>query len=469
MDDQLELPTSIAPRDQEDEGGDSSDEEGVQDWTNIPGIHGLSRAAIPKRGEKEFEPATDGPTALQSHVLNRSRNAMFEALRGSRGASSKTISYAVWHPSIARAQVIVARGTHFSALGHSAVRPTLGSDRESSKTQKRLELMPEEALYLMERGSLFCWRASDLPKIMTVHPSDDMDLGDCDMSYGPPMTMQQAFTEMIGTEGLSLQHYIVYAYLKRLGFTVGRAIAPANTPLYPLPLPNNLTISCEPQIFSRLAREVIVQSHRTLSWLRNFIFGFRKPGLFVGMLGLWPRYFTGGSIFAALRNIQAGHDVPLKPRSTPSPIHEFKIFWNVWKPSTAWRKLGVPKPDFEIVVVDARKTPVPDLYQLSELFLSVEQRPPPPPRKRGPPNAKAAATQQKPQVQSQALVHPTNLIDRIRLALGFKIGQNLPIQKPNPFVHLKAGRKHIIIAAVDGSITHLMRFGEGSFEAWPMM
>jgi hypothetical protein len=36
MDDQLELPTSIVPKDQQDEDGESSGDEGMPDWTNIP-------------------------------------------------------------------------------------------------------------------------------------------------------------------------------------------------------------------------------------------------------------------------------------------------------------------------------------------------------------------------------------------------------------------------------------------------
>ena len=120
---------------------------------------------------------------------------------------SKTISYAVWHPELGRAHVIIARGTHFSALGHSAVRqPEDGSD--STKPQKRLELMPEEALYLMERGSLFCWRKTEVPASLMSSPEDFSNLEDCDLSSGAPMTVQQGFAEMIGMDGLTLSHYI---------------------------------------------------------------------------------------------------------------------------------------------------------------------------------------------------------------------------------------------------------------------
>ncbi|KAG9076822.1 hypothetical protein FRC06_009304, partial [Ceratobasidium sp. 370] len=114
----------------------------------------------------------------------------------------------------------------------------------------------------------------------------------------------------------------------------------------------------------------------------------------------------------------------------------------------------------------ARRTPVPDLYQLSGLFSSVEPRPPPPPRKRGPPNATVAASQQKSSAQKQVQGKPDSFWDRVRRVLGF---EPPPVQRPNPFVHLKAGRKSIIVAAVDGSMIHLVRFGEGDFAAWPMI
>jgi hypothetical protein len=46
-----------------------------------------SRPSLPKRGDKEFEPATDGATNLQTHSLNRARDAMFGALDAERGIS----------------------------------------------------------------------------------------------------------------------------------------------------------------------------------------------------------------------------------------------------------------------------------------------------------------------------------------------------------------------------------------------
>ncbi|CAE6404899.1 unnamed protein product [Rhizoctonia solani] len=470
MDDQLELPTSILSKDQQDEDDASSGDEGMPDWTNIPGVRGLSRAIIPKRGEKEFEPAKGGATALQSHVLAKSQNAMFSALKGSRGAASKTISYAVWYPKLGRAHVTVARGTHFSALGHSALRePEPNSD--SSKPQKRLELMPEEVLYLIERGSLFCWKESAVSTSMRGELGPDLD--DCDVSIGAPMSVQQAFTEMIGLDGLGIQHYLVYAYLKRLGYTVDRASAPANTPLYPLPPPNNVNArpflqKLRSSLYSVL-RLLALPIKRIQFTLSSLLFTHHGTSI-GGMLGLMPRSFTSASIFKSLRTMVSGHDTPLC-RYVPHQDTTFKVFWNVWKPSTPWRKLDVPKPDFEIAVVDARKTPVPDIYQLTEMFASVEPRPPPPPRKRGPPNAKATSQSAQPKSFPPKQTNgakPPGLWNRICLTIGLTPPAPAT-HKPNPFVHIKAGRKSVIVAAVDGSMINLVRFAEGDFASWPMV
>lgn len=64
---------------------------------------------------------------------------------------------------------------------------------------KRLELLPEEALYLVERGTLFCWKTGEL-----FDASSEIDGVD-----GTPMSIQQAFSEMIGREDLTLEKYQV--------------------------------------------------------------------------------------------------------------------------------------------------------------------------------------------------------------------------------------------------------------------
>ena len=118
------------------------------------------------------------------------------------------VSYAIWYPAISRTHVTDARGIHFSNMGHSAPRSVQETDG-SSKMQKRLELLPEEAIYLIERGSLFCWKDSDLQFGELPGLSD---------VSGTPMTVQQAFSEMIGKEDLTIEKFQVlriYYFLSR--------------------------------------------------------------------------------------------------------------------------------------------------------------------------------------------------------------------------------------------------------------
>lgn len=83
-------------------------------------------------------------------------------------------------------------------MGHSVPRP-IHTSEGIEKTQKRLELLPEEAIYLVERGAMFCWKESSVATSGT--PIDGIG--------GSPMSVEQAFAEMIGTEDLTLEKYQV--------------------------------------------------------------------------------------------------------------------------------------------------------------------------------------------------------------------------------------------------------------------
>jgi tRNA-splicing endonuclease subunit Sen54 len=77
----------------------------------------------------------------------------------------------------------------------------------------RLWLLPEEALYLLERGSLdIRW---------PVPPSNEEENGD--VEEGVPMSVQAAYASLIGRGGLSMERFSVYSGLKRAGYVVVRA------------------------------------------------------------------------------------------------------------------------------------------------------------------------------------------------------------------------------------------------------
>lgn len=84
-------------------------------------------------------------------------------------------------------------------MGHSAPRLISGEDGVT-KAYKRLELLPEEAIYLIERGALFCWKRTSLALDQIPGLNDVL---------GSPMSVQQAYGEMIGTEGLTLEKFQV--------------------------------------------------------------------------------------------------------------------------------------------------------------------------------------------------------------------------------------------------------------------
>ncbi|KAJ7747354.1 tRNA-splicing endonuclease subunit sen54 N-term-domain-containing protein [Mycena metata] len=460
MDDSLEQPDAkpptLAPEGTSPEDGEEgSDDEGdiVLDWTKL--LPSAARPVIPRRGEKEFEPQPGGGSGLQLHVLDRSRNAMFEALKATRTISSKAVSYAMWHPEIARAHLIVGRGTLFTSLGHSVPRPVVDASG-TEKLQKRVELLPEEALYLIERGTVFCWKESTL-KLDGVDGLEEV--------LGPPISVQQAFSEMIGTEDLTLERYQVYAYLKRLGYVVTRATAPNS--LYPMPPPFDL---------SPLHKKTVSILNRICSIFPSWT--SRISRLLTGGFNWWKpfqmsRWFLRdknyGAIFRGLRFIPAGHNVPLlptkvEPPAKPSPYH---IFFNVHKPGTAYRKSAPALPDYQIVVVNARTTPMPSLRELTDLFDISPEMPPPMPRQRRP--VKGAAPPPPPVVPARSQPpHPLSL--SLRILHWFRPpppeSTAPPARRPHPFMAIKAGKKTVIVAVVDAGSTSFFRFGQGAFSEW---
>jgi tRNA-splicing endonuclease subunit Sen54 len=99
-------------------------------------------------------------------------------------------------PQYSLAKVVDARGTVFDTVGFTV--------RRQNDTHKRLELLPEEVLYLVERGSMLCWRESP-----NAPPREEDDIYDPVKPIGEPMSVQQCFAEMLGVEGINLERYQV--------------------------------------------------------------------------------------------------------------------------------------------------------------------------------------------------------------------------------------------------------------------
>lgn len=224
-------------------------------------------------------------------------------------------------------------------------------------SQGRLGLLPEEALYLVERGSLdLRWRSEELE--------------------GIPLDLQTAYAYLLGAQGLTLERYTVYAGLKRSGYVVQRGPA-----WYPEDYDKDIIAPRRLEKPKPLGR--FAQFYKSL---------FDKPvpePLPSGPLVTPGFYRSYNSIYRLLTLIPA-HD-PAEPtdreslRSSASmghptsPTHpRIRPAFYVWKPTSDFKKSAPPPPDFRIAVVNAREEGFPVLEQLDDLLQSVPYDPPPP-------------------------------------------------------------------------------------------
>jgi hypothetical protein len=198
-----------AARDDEAEDGDE-----VVDYRFLAALAASSagqQGKIPSRGIKDFEPHG---TQLQSATLDASRDAMHAVLREER-AHRGDASVAVWDPEGGGSWVVHATGKWAVGVGRSRRVAVGDGDAEEGggkqKSVARLYLLPEETLWLVERGTIdLRW------------PSGD---GKVD-GEGLPMSLQAAHAMLLGKQkpdGLTLEKFTVYQYLKRAGYNVERA------------------------------------------------------------------------------------------------------------------------------------------------------------------------------------------------------------------------------------------------------
>ncbi|RHZ45653.1 tRNA-splicing endonuclease subunit SEN54 family protein [Aspergillus thermomutatus] len=368
---------------------DLSDE--TQDFRMLNHISFLadpSQSSLPKRGEKDFEP---NPTEFQADVLAASRRAMHNALSYPRLHHPKHKIVGVYAPdgpappSIAPVAEDETQKTELkpgkSALTKLGVHPescvyvanpkgqffkTMGQADRSN----RVWLLPEEALYLLERGSLeIRWPVS------ATGCGDTGDAGDS----GIPMSLQAAYACFIGRGGLTIDRFTVYTGLKRLGYTLTRAVGWYDDAEEP-------SVDSEKQEPVRVGAGLAGMYERFMKWLQTPSLGTATmPLVGVGIhrsysesvmeaLMYKPTNFSD-DIYRKL-SIIPWHDptVPQTPaQRTDAP---FRVVFHVYKPSTPFRKSAPPAPDFRIAVVDSRTHSMPTLSQLGALLESTPLDPP---------------------------------------------------------------------------------------------
>ncbi|KAA8902091.1 tRNA-splicing endonuclease subunit sen54 N-term-domain-containing protein [Sphaerosporella brunnea] len=300
--------------------GDISDE--TQDFRFLNLFSKSSdHASIPKRGEKDFEP---NGTDLQDTVLAESRQAMHDALCGERKHTSKTHVEGIWRPDKNMTEVKIPRGTHFKSLG-------------KADNKGVLWLLPEETIYMVERGNLECW-----------------------WEDGVPMSLEGAYASCLAGCG-GLERYQVYAYLKRAGYILQRA------PTFF----DDDEIDTSPRLPIVTVRASTSQAPGMFTSIYNSVFG-PKALPEAGPLVSESVYRSYESIYQRLSLIPSHH-----PPHDPVAINSanarlpYRIAYYMWKPVPNFKKSDPPPPDFRISVVNAREMGMPTLSQLSPLFDSV--------------------------------------------------------------------------------------------------
>ncbi|WVF66049.1 hypothetical protein IAT40_000787 [Kwoniella sp. CBS 6097] len=484
---------------------------------DIEGVTSKIKITIPKRGEKDFEPMEE-TVNLQDMMLQKSREALFNALVGVRGGNSKSISHAIITPSNPFPRLLVIHGHLFDTLGITVRSPSssiTSSSDHRGKGKTSIQLLPEEALYLLERGSLQIWIGRD-PE--TEQERED-GVGEwCDEEHGVKgaveMSVMEGFGAFIGREGLSWERYQAYGYLKRLGYTVqrSRAFIPTHFLSDSTPTSSALTSGDRvlnehdprlphfrtwwtniPRWIGAFFKWIDRSAEKAYGWVSDVGLGLVRGRPFKGsLLDGWTGK-TYSSIFAHLRIIPAGHSQPLPiqptppvPESTYDPlkINPYLPFFHIWKPSTTWTKrawdkgseegLRVQKPDYFAGVVESRNTPLPTINQLSEIFETLPDEPKGPVKKVGP-QYQRAPRPPRPQMNPNANASsgpkhstPPTISRKVfnTLGLGWLLDPIEIKKEVTPFINvpqLRNGDRAFVVAVNDSGNTGWIRFGRAGF------
>ncbi|EXJ55659.1 hypothetical protein A1O7_08588 [Cladophialophora yegresii CBS 114405] len=420
------------PRTSTTDADDLEDE--TQDFrflTQITAVTRTGQTTIPKRGTKDFEP---NPTRSQSSALDASRLAMHTALSSVRIHAGKPHVVGQYLPNEADWRWDEdATGTG-ARQGRCVVVPKFKSTHSKvmgvGDRNNWTWFLPEEALWLLERGNLdIRWpepdaEGEDVPEedqgredengkdVNLTHNGREPQLPQDGEQPGPkvgdlPMSVQGAYASLIGTGGLTLERYTVYAGLKRAGYIVHRAptwhdadAAQPNGHNYEstssLHTPSPSTTSSRSQSQSSLSRpysavaNIASLIHRLVSYLLrpspqrsescSSLGPLVAPGLYRNYadifraLALIPYHDGSGSGSSSSSHSTRGgpaNETQSQPPQPPQPQPPYRIHFHVWKPAASgtFKKTSPPEPDYRICVIDARTTSaIPSLEEIGRLL-----------------------------------------------------------------------------------------------------
>lgn len=225
-----------------------------------------------RKGEKDFE---SHGTNAQANALERSRQAMEDVLSFTRIYKPTNWIRGWYFPDHfshwteeeddiiddrvpgdgagiekkrklnARDRVVIVEGD-LGVVSKTHGRVVTGQAKDQVAKDKTW-LLPEEALFLVERGSLDLWwpmrgldvifpPAKQVPESLNQppKPTDSEDDKDDEYDLGIPLSLQAAYSLLTGNDGergkITIQKFQVYSNLKRLGYKVLRASSGGTTP-----------------------------------------------------------------------------------------------------------------------------------------------------------------------------------------------------------------------------------------------
>jgi len=424
---------------------------------------GNAEPFIPRRGEKDFEP-TEAQAPVQLKMLQESRQALFGALSaGIRGHSSRDHVRCVWPGRVPSPPYVqgTAKGVLFSSIG------------SWSRERKRLELAPEELLYLIERGTVQCWTQEN--------PF--------------PISVQRAWAEIIGTNQLSLEKYQVYAYLKRLGYIVLRKEhvdsiwrAQRKTHQAATTVPGSFLSSVFSSLLYRPWRRLKAIISSVLlpnpSSVQNTLPALVLANRSLIHHGIWKTY---ESVFNALSLTPSGPKMDL-PHTSSRPSEKnggYSVFYYVYKPNNRFPKSSPPAPDFQVCVVDSENMAIPDIVSTLTLLDTVQGPTAPayPPTLAKSPSSSstpAVTTSSKPvpttrqSSSSSSSSEPMHRRILSLLSFGFlcgkpcKMGAKKPVRQ-NVFAKIKRGERGVLLAINDHGVVSFLKFTETHFAGSPLV
>lgn len=290
-------------------------------------------------------------------------------------------------------------------------------------------LLPEEALFLIERGTMDLWYpTASMAEIFPVRSEDDDDGGEAlaqrlkeleeleredEYALGCPLSLQAAYALLVGNEGergkTPLRNLQVFSNLNRAGFHVLR-VPP---------------LDCIPRARGTVA--VAVASSTQNIWQRLMTLLYPDHPIAHPPYGplVQPGFYRSyAAVYRQLAIIPRHKPTPHAPTHPSTTAHSpFRIQYHLWKPATPnWSVTNPPSaPDYPLAIVDAHETDVPTGDEIAALLDSAPYAPPPP-TSRG---------------------HPVHQ-------------------------RLKHGHRHVLIAVVDHGLVNFMRFAEGAFGEEPI-